>query len=566
MNTTEINGYEIETFNQYDLAVGKKEGICPVCSHDRKPENRKAKCAMYDWERGLGTCMNCDTVFQLHTFKRKGGGTKEYVLPEWRNNTSLSDAAIKWFEGRGISQKTLTDMKISEGPEWMPQTSSNVNTIQFNYFINEQLINTKFRDGRKNFKLVKGAEKIFYNINNIVSHDWCVIVEGEMDALSLYEVGITNVVSVPNGATLNRLNLDYLDNCIEYFDDKTKIILATDSDEAGQNLQQELIRRFGAEVCWMADLGVHKDANDLLIADGRNALLDAIHNSTAVPLENVVTVNDINDELEEFIHEGFKPGFQVGLDNFDSIFSTYTGQFITVTGVPSSGKSDFVDRMAVGYQMKYGWKTAFASPENKPTFLHAHKLIRKIGGWMPKKEDLGGDKWNQCFEVVNDNFYFIEAERYDLDAVLKKGAELVKRKGIKCLVIDPYNKVKMKGAGDLSITDATMEYLAKVEAFAKKYDVLVVIVAHPTKMYKKDDGTIDEPTMYNIKGGGEWYDASYHGLLVHRNYTNNTVKVKVLKVKFQNLGENQAEAHFKWNHASGDYMPVTEIEQNLPWE
>ena len=478
----------------------------------------------------------------------------------------MSDAAIKWFEGRGISQKTLTDMKISEGPEWMPQTGSNVNTIQFNYFINEQLINTKFRDGRKNFKLVKGAEKIFYNINNIVGHDWCVIVEGEMDALSLYEVGITNVVSVPNGATLNRLNLDYLDNCIEYFDDKQKIILATDSDEAGQNLQQELIRRFGAEVCWMADFGIHKDANDLLIADGRNALLDAIHNSTAVPLENVVTVNDINDELEEFIHEGFKPGYQVGLDNFDSIFSTYTGQFITVTGVPSSGKSDFVDRMAVGYQMKYGWKTAFASPENKPTFLHAHKLIRKIGGWMPKKEDLGGDKWNRCFEVVNDNFYFIEAERYDLDAVLKKGAELVKRKGIKCLVIDPYNKVKMKGAGDLSITDATMEYLAKIEAFAKKYDVLVIIVAHPTKMYKKDDGTIDEPTMYNIKGGGEWYDASYHGLLVHRNYTNNTVKVKVLKVKFQNLGENQAEAHFKWNHASGDYMPVAEVEQNLPWE
>ena len=566
MNTTEINGYEIETFNQYDLAVGKKEGICPICSHNRKPENRKAKCAMYDWERGLGTCMNCDTVFQLHTFKRKGGGTKEYVLPEWRNNTNLSDAAIKWFESRGISQKTLTDMKISEGQEWMPQVSSNVNTIQFNYFINEQLINTKFRDGRKNFKLVKGAEKVFYNINNIVNHDWCVIVEGEMDALSLYEVGITNVISVPNGATLNRLNLDYLDNCIEYFDDKQKIILATDSDEAGQNLQQELIRRFGAEVCWLADFGIHKDANDLLIADGRNALINAIHNSTAVPLENVVTVNDINDELEEFIHEGFKPGYQVGLDNFDSIFSTYTGQFITVTGVPSSGKSDFVDRMAVGYQMKYGWKTAFASPENKPTFLHAHKLIRKIGGWMPKKDDLGSDKWNRCFDVVNDNFYFIEAERYDLDAVLKKGAELVKRKGIKCLVIDPYNKVKMKGAGDLSITDATMEYLAKIEAFAKKYDVLVVIVAHPTKMYKKDDGTIDEPTMYNIKGGGEWYDASYHGLLVHRNYTNNTVKVKVLKVKFQNLGENQAEAHFKWNHASGDYMPVTEIDQNLPWE
>ena len=566
MNTTEINGFEIETFNQYDLETGKKEGICPLCSHDRKPENRKAKCAMYDWERGLGTCMNCDNVFQLHTFKRKGGGNKDYVLPEWKNNTQLSDNAIKWFEARGISQKTLTDLKISEGPEWMPQTNGTVNTIQFNYFINDQLINTKFRDGRKNFKLVKGAEKVFYNLNNIVNTDWCVIVEGEMDALSFYEVGITNVVSVPNGATLNRLNLDYLDNCIEYFEDKSKIILATDSDEAGENLKQELIRRFGAEVCWMADLGVHKDANDLLIADGRNALINAIHSATAVPLENVVTVKDINDELEEFIYEGFKPGYQIGLDNFDSIFSTYTGQFITVTGVPSSGKSDFVDRMAVGYNLKYGWKTAFASPENKPTFLHAHKLIRKVGGWMPKESDLGSAKWNKCFEIVNDNFYFIEAERYDLDSVLKKGAELVKRKGIKCLVIDPYNKVKMKGAADMSITDATMEYLARIEAFAKKYDVLVIIVAHPTKMYKKDDGTIDEPTMYNIKGGGEWYDASYHGLLIHRNYQNNTVKAKVLKVKFQNLGENQAEAHFKWNHASGDYIPVEPVSQELPWE
>jgi len=567
MNTTEINGFTIDQFNQYDLEAGKNEGICPLCSADRKPENRKAKCAMYDWERGLGTCMNCDEVFQLHTFKRKGGSDKAYIRPEWKNTTELSDKAIKWFEGRGISQSTLKRLKVAEGTEWMPQTGQNENTIQFNYFINNELINIKYRDGRKNFKLVKDAEKVFYNLDNIVGHEWCVIVEGEMDALSLFEAGIHNVVSVPNGATLNRLNLDYLDNCIEYFDDKSKIILATDSDEAGQNLQQELIRRFGAEVCWLANFGEHKDANELIIAHGRNALRDAIHGAHPVPLENVVTIGDINEELEEFIYDGFKPGYQIGLDNFDSIFSTYTGQFITVTGVPSSGKSDFVDRMAVGYQLKYGWKTAFASPENKPTFLHAHKLIRKIGGWMPRENDLGSDKWNQCFEIVNDNFYFIEAERYDLDSVLKKGAELVKRKGIKCLVIDPYNKVKMKGASDMSIPDATMEYLARIEAFAKKHDVLVVVVAHPTKMYKKEDGTLDEPNMYNIKGGGEWYDASYHGLLVHRDYNNKSVKVKVLKVKFQNLGENQAEAHFKWDHVSGDYIPLADLSAaEMPWE
>jgi twinkle protein len=186
---------------------------------------------------------------------------------------------------------------------------------------------------------------------------------------------------------------------------------------------------------------------------------------------------------------------------------------------------------------------------------------------MPSKEDIGTDKWNQVTQIVDENFYFIENERYDLDSVLAKGAELVKRKGIKCLVIDPYNKVKMNGSSAMSIPDATMEYLTRIEAFAKKYDVLVIVVAHPTKMYKKDDGTMDEPTMYSIKGGGEWYDASYHGLLVHRNYTNNTVKVKVLKVKFQNLGENQAEAHFKWNPVSGDYKPHEAMKiGEMPWE
>ena len=567
MNKTEINGFQIDTFNQYKLEVGKREGICPLCSANRKPQNRKAKCAMYDWDRGLGTCMNCNEVFQLHTFKRKGGNDKVYTKPKTIANPLLSDKVIKWFESRGISNNTLVKMKITEGKEWMPQTGKEENTIQFNYFINNELINIKYRDGKKNFKLVKGAEKIFYNIDSTIGHEYVVIVEGEIDALSLIEVGIKSVISVPNGATISNNNLDYLDSCIDYLDGKEKIIIAVDQDEAGENLKQELIRRLGAEACYTVDFGVHKDANDFLLHNSSAKLNDVIKNASPVPIENVITLNDIDDELQEFIHEGFKPGYQIGLDNFDNIFSTYTGQFITVTGVPSSGKSDFVDRMIVGYQQKYGWKTAFASPENKPTFLHAHKLMRKIGNWMPNKTDIGSDKWNEVANIVNDNFFFIENERYDLDSVLNKGAQLVKRKGIKCLVIDPYNKIKMNGSANMSIPDATMEYLTRIEAFAKKYDVLVIVVAHPTKMYKKEDGTIDEPNMYNIKGGGEWYDASYHGLLVHRDYNKKTVKVKVLKVKFQNLGENQAEAHFKWDHISGNYIPVFDVSNDImPWE
>jgi twinkle protein len=570
INTQEINGYLIDKFNQYGLEEGKTQGVCPLCSIDRKPSNQKTKCSSYDWERGLGTCHNCNSTFQLHTYERKGSSEKEYIRPTEVNIAPIENTKVEdWFKSRGISKKSIQDLKISEGKEWMPQTQQAENTIKFNYFMGEQLINIKYRDARKNFKLYKGAEKVFYNINNIVGYDTCIIVEGEMDVLSFHEAGIRNSISVPNGATLNSNNLDYLDNCIDYFDDKQKIILAVDKDEPGQALQQELVRRLGAEVCFLIDFQDCKDANEYLLKYGKKELHALVLQAKAVPLENVTTFKDIEGEITDFVKNGFKRGYQVGLSNFDSIFSTYTGQFITVTGIPSSGKSDFVDQMVVGYNQNYDWKTAFASPENAPTYLHAHKLMRKVWQDMPRKDDIGTDKWNAVADHVNDNFFFIDMERYTLDSVLRKGAELVKRKGIKCLVIDPFNKVRDVDSKLEDVNRYTMEYLSKIEIFAKKYDVLVFVVAHPTKMYKDANGKMEEPTMYNIKGGGEWYDASYHGILVHRDYENKTVKAKVLKVKFQNLGENGAECHFKWEHRSGCFIPHEPIDisnEPMPWQ
>ena len=570
MQTTEINGFLIDKFNQHGLEVGKKQGVCPNSTKCRQPKNHKKQCASYDWERGLGTCHNCNTTFQLHTYQRKGASEKEYIRPNQKPTKKLNSKVVQWFETRGISQKTLTDLQVGEGPEYMPQTGKSENTIWFNYLMGDQLINVKYRDGRKNFKLYKGAEKVFYNINSIVGYDTCIITEGEMDVLALHEAGVKNAISVPNGATLGNNNLDYLDNCIDYFEDKQKVILAVDQDEAGQMLQQELIRRLGAEVCFLVTFEDCKDANEYLLKYGKQKLAERITKARPVPLENVTTFKDIEDEVTDFVKNGFKPGYQIGLPNFDDIFSTYTGQFITVTGIPSSGKSDFVDQMVVGYNANYGWKTAFASPENAPTYLHAHKLMRKTWGDMPTRADIGGPKWKQVANHVNDNYFFIDMDKYDLESVLRKGAELVKRKGIKCLVIDPYNKVRDTNAVSDDVNRYTMDYLMKIEAFAKKYDALVFIVAHPTKMMKNDKGQISEPNMYNIKGGGEWYDASYHGILVHRDYEAKTVKAKVLKVKFQNLGENGAEAHFKWEHKSGSFIPhvlpgMAEGEK-MPWE
>ena len=138
VNETEINGFTNDNFNQHGLDVGKPQGTCPLCSHDRKPKNRKLKCASYDWERGLGTCHNCNETFQLHTYERKGSAAKEYVKPEFEHTTNKPPGSkmLRWFESRGISQGTLDALDVSEGPEYMPQTNQTENTIKLCFTAN----------------------------------------------------------------------------------------------------------------------------------------------------------------------------------------------------------------------------------------------------------------------------------------------------------------------------------------------------------------------------------------------------------------------------------------------
>ena len=548
----EINGYEIEEYNVYGLDTKAKKSTCPKCSHTRKKKTQK--CLMLDWDRGLGTCQHCGVVLQLHTYKNTS--SQSYIRPV-QIPTSDMAKIYQWFSKRGISRATVDGARVTSGKEYMPQIQKETNVIMFNYYVDGKLVNIKYRDGAKNFKLYKGAQKTFYNIDSIKDNEECVIVEGEIDCLSFIEAGVKNVVSVPNGFTSKgQINLDYLTDFYSYFENKSKIYLCLDNDEAGENGKKELIRRLGSDKVYLCDLQDLKDANDFLVKHGAQQLKAIVENAIPCPIENVLRVSDMYKDLDEFYKNGIKNGYKIGLNGFDNIFSTYTKQFIVVTGFPSSGKSDFVDQMTVGYNMMYGWKTAYASTENYPQYLHVDKLVRKLYGNTPDFEGTKQNDWKKCVEHINRNFFFIDFEEgFDLDKVLKKGEELVKRVGIRCLVIDPYNKIRDKSNLNMSITDYTNMYLNKVDNFCKKHDVICIVVAHPTKP-QSDKGRLIEPTFYDVKGGGEFYDMSPHGILVHRDYDNGTVKVKVLKVKFANLGENQAEVLYSWNVNNGRYTTI----------
>lgn len=553
---------------------GKIKVFCPQCHNTR--HDKRDKSLSVDLDKGLWNCHYCGWGGTIHEsdFDDSPEGKKKwmeqqpwynphrlkkqkpvYKKPAPRQTSAISEKAIAWFKSRGISLDTLTACKVTEGMEWMPQKNKEWNTVQFNYYLNGELINTKFRTGDKCFKLCSGAQLIPYMIDNIKGQKECIITEGEMDALSFYEVGFHNVISVPNGANAN---LDYLDDFIEdYFDDKETIFIASDTDTKGVELRDELLRRFGAERCRVLEYGQGcKDANEHLMQYGAESLKKALLSAPEIKLEGVFTVSDFEESLDALFEHGMQKGVTIGHECFDRLCSFETKRLLTVTGIPGSGKSEFIDEIAERLNMRYGWRFAYFSPENAPLAYHASKLIEKFTGKKFSKSTLTYGEYKQVKQHLETDFFFISPkDDYRLETILERAKFLVRRKGIKALVIDPYNRLEDESDG-MSETKYISRQLDRLTNFAQQNDVLVILMAHPTKQTKNKDGVIEAPTLYDISGSAHFYNKTDFGIVVHRNRVENTVEVIVQKVKFRHLGE-VGTALFKYNLNNGRYTDYT---------
>jgi twinkle protein len=542
--------------------------FCPQC-HDQRHDKRD-KSLSVNMQTGMFKCHYCNfsgcavvtTDEEKQEWMEKQAWFRpaqirrqkpEYRKPQARTHQPMERRALDWFKSRGISQETLQALKVTEGKEWMPQKNGEANTVQFNYYLEGELLNTKFRTGDKCFKMCKDARLIPYNIDAIKGEKECIITEGEMDALTFHECGRHDVISVPNGANAN---LEYLDDFIEdYFEDKETIYIAADTDTKGIVLRDELLRRFGAERCRVLDYGEDcKDANELLMKHGRDAVLKSIEEAPEIKIEGIYTVSDFESDLDAIFEHGLQKGATVGFENLDSLISFETKRICVVTGIPGSGKSEFIDEIAEHLNIRYGWRFAYFSPENAPLAYHASKLIEKFTGKKFSQRTLTFGEYRQVKEHLENNFFFISPKSdFRIDTILEKAKSLVRKKGIKVLVIDPYNRLENENYGQ-NETEYISRLLDKLTIFAQTQDVLVILMAHPTKQHKNKDGIIEAPTLYDISGSAHFFNKTDFGIVVHRDKMNDAVDVIIEKVKFKHLGK-LGKATFKYNLENGRYVP-----------
>lgn len=531
---------------------------CPQCSHTRKKKNYP--CLNVNTGKGVWHCHHCGWSGGLGTgvINRSAPPSRRvYPKPEFRP-AALSEGAMTFFQKRGLTTDVLIRNRISMERVWMPQLEDEVTAIAYPYYKGGEVLNIKYRDSAKNFRQVAGAQKILYKYDDIAD-DCTIICEGEMDALACEVAGFLHAVSVPDGApTPNSQTFehkfDFLDD--ERLDQVKQWVLAVDADEPGRKLEDELARRLGREKClrvtWPEDC---KDANEVLVKHGAQVLRECIEDAKAFPVEGVFSVSDIEDDINHMLEFGMIKGEPTGWDSVNTLYTPAPGQWTLVTGIPSMGKSEWLDALAVNLAEVSGWTFGVCSPENQPISWHAAKLMEKRMGERLVAGRVNQQRFQDAKAWLNDHFHFIMPEEPSLDSVLAKAKVLVRRHGMKGLIIDPYNELDhTKRKDGVAETEYVSTFLTQLRKFARENSIHVWLVAHPAKLMKDNKGIYPVPDGYTVSGSAHFYNKADNIIAVHRDLTiqNGPTEVHVQKIRSRWLGK-RGTAYLQWRPESGRF-------------
>ena len=157
-------------------------------------------------------------------------------------------------------------------------------------------------------------------------------------------------------------------------------------------------------------------------------------------------------------------------------------------------------------------------------------------------------------------------KQWTLEIILEAAKRLVLTKGIRGLVIDPWNEIEHDREDKQTETEYISSSLKRIRQFARRYGIHIWVVAHPAKMYRDKQGKIPVPTPYDISGSARWRDKSDNCITVWRDLSDNDsiiVQLHVQKVRFRQDGKiGVGELSYNW--LIGSYHEPTDAAREIP--
>lgn len=538
--------------------------LCPDCSPERKKHNIKELAIHATNDGWKYYCHHCGSNGFVRSNKPTYRKVENNVIPmRTLDTTKLQTQHYDFLKTRGISERVADEMKLFSAEKYFQRLNKKTDAIGFPYFRNGQFISAKYRSiESKDFTQDTGGAQDFFGIDKIDLSCPVIIVEGEIDALTLLECGLKNVLSVPSGAPMKVSDgkvdasedkkFSFVWNAVDVLNQVPYVTIATDTDTAGQALAEELARRIGKDKCRIAKFD-YKDLNEAFLDKGKDLVIEIIEKAEPYPVAGLSSASKFSDRLNDLWGKGTGKGLSTGYDNVDQIYTVAQGQLTIVTGYPSCGKSNFVDQLMINLAKANDWKFGLCSFENQPE-VHISRLmeIYKEKRFFDGSNRMTDAEKDDAFKFVEEHFLFLDSEGAEpatIDSILERAKIAVVRMGIRGLVIDPYNYIENKGG------QAEHEFisgmLTRIQAFAKAYGVHIWFVAHPSKI-TRSGMDLPRPDGMAISGSMAWWAKADCGLTIHRT-KDHGVEIAVWKCRYRWIG-TQGETTLGYNKVTGTYF------------
>lgn len=470
---------------------------------------------------------------------------------------TMSDAMMRRLEARGL------DIELADRLGFASAQRGDGEALVIPFKRDGQVVRQKYRrfdagQGVPKWSQDKGGIRCAWNEDVLRDQDLSgrplIITEGELDAVAAIQCGFLRTISVPDGAPPpGQRSEDELRDGAKYAwmadlkpllhkDHVPEIILACDGDENGAALLQDLSILLGRYRCKFVTypkaprdaqeaLGRArcKDLNEVLQFYGQRGVTETIAKAEWLRVDGVY-------KLTELPPVAATPVYEIGFDAFGEHFKLRPGDFSVWTGIPSHGKSTFLNDVMCRVAHEHGLKIGWASFEQQPQTDHR----RYLRTWILKTKPAAwtGPMIAAADDWIDRHHVFLhpkEDEDVTLDWFLEKAEIAVTRHGVKVLVADPWNE--MDHEYDMrSMTEAQYinRSIKELRRFGRAFQVHIAVVAHPTKMQKSADGSYPIPSLYDINGGAVWHNKADLGVIVYREDEDNT-RIKTAKSRYHDV-------------------------------
>ena len=520
---------------------------CPECSATRG--NPGDPSLAVDLATGVGYCHHCGTRFKIDddplrdvhgsTAVRRndtdGGDMRRNLLP-------LDEETTAYLLHRGISADTARRAGVCSRVTF--KGGMQMHWAAFPFAEGTGVVNVQYKladTQQKQFFFEPGGRLIPWNAQCIARGDGTTplyITEGMVDALALMECGAEHVVSVPNGANSSMAAFDAYRTAIgSRF---SHIVFAGDTDEQGLKLRRAVTEYFSdMDVCavtWRHGGTTAKDADELLMSCGKDAVRACTERAVTCGDERMVVMGTDNDDIDRLFAQGMPLGNGIGLGGFDDIVHLEPGHMLLITGYPGAGKSSMVNFMVVRLLLMYGWRTVFFSPEKMPAAYHEAELISIIAGQPFDSARITRADFEAAKNILRGNIMHISDEVGELPDIVRLAERAVRLYSARVLVIDPFVYLSMPAVPGSSDTQKIAEMLKEIMLATRRLNIVVILVAHPRK--PSAEGTPSTPSLYEVAGSANFYNFCDCGIIMERDMQHKEmVRITCGKARQKFLGQ-----------------------------